>query len=109
MFAALAVQESDVFRVLLRLRVHAGMEEEFERVWAANTAVVACHPANRGQFLAKSATERSVYYISSDWTDERGFRAFENSRDHLEHRSMLHPYRSEGSIVLMHRPSAVAG
>lgn len=96
-----------MFRVVLRLRIHAGLERQFEQVWTANTAVVADHPANLGQFLARSATEESTYYISSDWVDERGFREFENSPEHVEHRRKLHPYRSHGSILMMRSIAAL--
>jgi heme-degrading monooxygenase HmoA len=98
-----------MFRVVLRLRIHAGQEEEFERVWAANTAAVADHPANLGQFLARSADSESTYYIGSDWVDEPGFREFENSREHVEHRQKLHPYRSHGSIRMMRAVPGLVG
>ena len=43
-----------------------------------------------------------MYFIVSDWVDEDGFRAFEDSAVHLAHRAKLHPYRSSGSFTTMH-------
>jgi ubiquinone/menaquinone biosynthesis C-methylase UbiE/heme-degrading monooxygenase HmoA len=98
-----------VFRVLLRMQVHPGMEEEFERVWLEADADLANEPASLHRWLLRSATEDSVYFIVSDWVDEAGFRAFEDSPTHLAHRTKLHPYRSSGSFTAMRVVHHVAG
>ena len=67
------------------------------------------HPANLGQWLARSLDEEGVYYITSDWTDEERFREFERSDRHLTHRQKLHPYRSDGSMVTMRIVAALTG
>ncbi|MBX6390476.1 MAG: antibiotic biosynthesis monooxygenase [Frankia sp.] len=87
------------FRVMLTMRVHPGMEEEFERTWLRIGDGVTSHPANLGQWLIRSADEPGTYYIVSDWVNERLFREFEQSPGHLEHRRMLHPLRASGSMV----------
>lgn len=98
-----------VFRILLKMHIHPGREADFERVWADNTGVVAAHPACRGQFLARSATEESTYYICSDWIDEAGFLEFEDSPEHLDHRQKLHPFRSRGAIRMMRTVPGLTG
>ncbi|MBF8191924.1 antibiotic biosynthesis monooxygenase [Nonomuraea sp. K274] len=101
-------QDQPVFRVLLRMQIHAGMEEEFERTWYQVGKAVTDHPANLGQWLAKSQ-EEGVYFIMSDWTDEPRFREFEHSDGHLEHRTKLHPFRSGGTMDTMNVVYAMGG
>lgn len=91
-----------VFRVTLRMEVHPGRGEEFERAWCAGAEVITGQRANLGQWLSRSADEADVYYIVSDWVDEPGFREYEHSAEHLEHRERLHPYRAAGSMTTMH-------
>lgn len=90
------------FRVMLRMQIHPGMEEEFEQTWLATGRAITDHPSNLGQWLSKSAEEVAVYYIVSDWIDEPRFRAYEHSERHLAHRTKLHPFRSSGSMTTMH-------
>ena len=93
---------AEVFRVMLRMQIKPGMEADFERVWLEIGDSVTSHPANLGQWLSRSAEERGVYYIVSDWADEPRFREFEHSDGHLTHRQKLHPFRSGGSMTTMH-------
>lgn len=101
------------FRVIVKMRIHPGMEDGFQRTWHSIGTAVTGHPANLGHWLMRSAIEDGVYYVGSDWIDERNFREFEDSRAHREHREQLHPYRASGSIevmhVLSHLPGAAAG
>lgn len=91
-----------IFRVLLRMEIRTGMEDEFERTWMSVGDSVTSHPANLGQSLSRgSGDDEGSYFITSDWVDEAGFRAFETSERHLEHRRMLHPYRSGGAMSTM--------
>lgn len=90
-----------VFRVMLRMQIKPGAAAEFERTWADVGDSVTSHPANLGQWLARSNDEEGVYYIVSDWVDEPRFREFELSDKHLEHRQKLHPYRSGGTMTTM--------
>ncbi|GIG92064.1 antibiotic biosynthesis monooxygenase family protein [Plantactinospora endophytica] len=101
------------FRVLLRMRIHPGLEQGFEKEWHTVAEAVTGHPANLGHWLMRdSGADEPVYYIGSDWVDEQQFRQFEASPQHLAHRARLHPYRSDGSIatmrVLDHMPGAAA-
>lgn len=91
-----------MFRVLLKMHIRPGMEDEFERVWLEVGDAITGHPANRGQWLLRSAEENGVFYIISDWEDEAQFREFEHSAAHVDHRTKLHPYRSGGSMTTMH-------
>ncbi|MER5424678.1 antibiotic biosynthesis monooxygenase family protein [Streptosporangium roseum] len=100
---------SSVFRVLLRMQIHSGMEREFERTWFQVGQAVTDHPANLGQWLARSQEEEGVYYIVSDWADERRFREFEHSQGHLAHRTRLHPFRSGGTMTTMRVVYAMTG
>lgn len=99
---------TSVFRVLLRFEIHAGMERDFEQTWLEVGDVITAHPANRGQWLLRSAEEPCVYYVVSDWSDEPSFRSFEHSDEHVEHRQKLHPFRSGGSMTTMHVVHALA-
>jgi heme-degrading monooxygenase HmoA len=94
---------------MLRMQIHPGMEDEFERAWLDADTDLAAEPANLHRWLLRSSTEDGVYYIVSDWVNEDGFRAFENSPQHLSHRAKLHPYRSSGSFTAMHVIHQVAG
>ena len=89
------------FRVFLRFEINKGMEAEFEKTWLSIGDVITGHPANLGQWLLKDAEEESVYYVISDWVDEKRFREFEHSDAHLEHRKKLHPYRHGGGMHVM--------
>lgn len=100
---------TSVFRVFLRMQIHPGMEQEFEQTWYQVGKAVTAHPANIGQWLARSEEEKSVYYITSDWTDEPRFRQFEHSEEHLAHRTKLHPFRSGGSMTTMQVVCAMTG
>lgn len=97
------------FRVMLRMEVEPGSADAFEEEWVKGTDAVTGHPANLGQWLARDTVERSVYWIVSDWVDEPGFRAFEDSPAHLEHRARLHPFRSGGSFHTMEIVARVEG
>jgi heme oxygenase (mycobilin-producing) len=88
-----------MFRVMLRVEVVPGSEDDFETTWLEVGNSVTGWPANQGQWLLKSTDEGSVYYIMSDWADEPSFREFERSARHLEHRRKLHPYRMGGSMT----------
>lgn len=89
------------FRVMLRIQTHPGVGADFERVWLEVGNSVTEHPANRGQWLLRSSDEDDVYFIMSDWVDEPGFREFEQSDRHIEHRQKLHPYRIGGTMATM--------
>jgi heme-degrading monooxygenase HmoA len=91
-----------LFRVLLRLEIHPGMERQFEHTWREIGEMIAGHPAIRGQWLLRGAEEPATYYIISDWADERQFREFERSAAHLEHRKRLNPCRSGVAMTTMH-------
>ena len=91
------------FRVLLTVQVKPGLQAEFEKVWAEGSKEVTAQPANLGHTLARSAQEESVYYVVSDWTDRESFLSFESSPEHVRHREKLHPYRTGGSLAMMHR------
>ncbi|MPY48853.1 antibiotic biosynthesis monooxygenase family protein [Streptomyces acidicola] len=105
--------DGELFRVLLRFEINPGMEADFERTWLSIGNVITGHPANLGQRLMRSAEEESVYYVISDWVDEKHFREFEHSDAHVEHRTKLHPYRRGGAMHIMSGvhflPSASAG
>lgn len=92
---------TETFRVMLRMRIRPGAEEEFERTWLTIGKAVTDHPANIGQWLLRGDEDEPVYYIISDWTDEPRFREFEHSAEHLEHRKQLHPYRTGGEMWTM--------
>lgn len=94
-------ERNTTFRVMLRMDIHPGMEKEFEETWHRVGSAIVAHPANLGHWLSRSAEDESVYYVVSDWVDEKRFREFEHSDEHIEHRTKLHPYRSGGTMTTM--------
>ncbi|MFI1395508.1 NAD(P)-binding domain-containing protein [Streptomyces sp. NPDC020681] len=88
------------FRVILRMEILPGVQEEFEKIWWEVGSAIARQPANRGQTLVRSVDEDRVYYVITDWADEPSFRAFERSEAHVEHRRRLKPYRGGGHMTL---------
>lgn len=89
------------FRVFLRFEINPGMESDFEKAWMSIGDVITEHPANLGQWLMRDTEQESVYYVMSDWVDEKRFREFEHSDAHVEHRTKLHPYRHGGGMHVM--------
>ncbi|RRQ88642.1 antibiotic biosynthesis monooxygenase family protein [Streptomyces griseofuscus] len=88
-------------RVVLRMEIVPGREAEFEAVWLEIGRIIARQPANRGQVLARDEEqERPVYHVFTDWADEAGFRAFELSPEHVEHRRRLAPLRTGGTMTV---------
>jgi heme-degrading monooxygenase HmoA len=97
------------YRVVLRMQIRPGLAEPFERAWSDGARVIARERANLGQWLSRSDEEADVYYIVSDWVDEPGFREYERSERHREHRARLHPYRCAGSMTTMRVVDAATG
>ena len=97
------------FRVMLRMEIKDGLGAAFEVTWREVGGSVTSHPANEGQWLSRCEDEPGVYYIVSDWVDEPGFRQFETSARHVEHRQRLHPYRSGGAMHTMEVVAYVPG
>jgi len=95
-----------MYRVLLRMEVRPGLEEQFERAWSDGARTIAEEPANVAQTLSRGA---DAYYIVSDWTDEESFLDYEGSERHLVHRSRLHPYRASGSMTTMRVVDSLPG
>ncbi|MEV6399181.1 antibiotic biosynthesis monooxygenase family protein [Streptomyces sp. NPDC051907] len=104
-----STRSEGAFRVLLRMEINPGLESDFEKAWRGSTEAVTGHPACLGQWLSKDNDEESVYFIVSDWVDEKGFRDFETSDAHLAHRERLHPYRGKGSFNTMRVVAHIEG
>lgn len=66
-------------RAELTMTVRPGGGAEFERAWAGVARWTADHPGCLGQALCRVSTRPLVYVITSDWTSESAFRAFEGS------------------------------
>lgn len=94
--------DESIFRVMLRMNIHPGMESDFEETWYKVGHAITEHRANICQWLARDADDASVYHVISDWVDEPGFREFERSDQHLAHRTKLHPFRKTGTMATMH-------
>ncbi|MFC7384859.1 antibiotic biosynthesis monooxygenase family protein [Sphaerisporangium rhizosphaerae] len=85
--------DGTVYRVMVKMRIHPGMERDFEKTWREVASTIARQPANVGQSLAKSPDEDGVYYIVSDWENEERFHQFEHSAEHAANRMRLDPFR----------------
>ncbi|MEU4203949.1 antibiotic biosynthesis monooxygenase family protein [Streptomyces sp. NPDC039022] len=88
------------FRVMLRMEIHPGHGDEFERVWQEIGRSIAAQPGNLCQSLARSADEDDVYYVVTDWVDAPSFHRFEHSEEHVDNRRRLAPFRSGGEMRL---------
>lgn len=88
-------------RVLLRMEVEPGREEEFENVWFDHATAIGARPENLGQCLLTSASEGSTYYVITDWVDEPSFREFERSESQQEYLKQVVPMRVRGSMTLL--------
>lgn len=95
-----ATHGGEPLRVILRMEVHPEMAADFEKVWLSVGQSIAREPANRGQTLVRSTEEEGVYYVLTDWADERAFRAFEVSDRHTLHRQRLKPFRRGGDMAV---------
>ncbi|MDH2426179.1 antibiotic biosynthesis monooxygenase [Sphaerisporangium sp. TRM90804] len=96
------MNDSDnVYRVMVKMRIHPGMEREFEKTWQDVAATIARHPANVGQSLARSPDEDGIYYIVSDWQNEDRFHEFEHSPEHAANRMRLDPYRDPAGTSMI--------
>lgn len=96
-------QSDGPVRVILRMEIVPGREEEFEAVWLEIGRLIAARPANRGQMLVRAVEEEGggpVYYVLTDWADEAAFREFELSAEHVEHRRRLRPLRAGGEMTV---------
>jgi heme-degrading monooxygenase HmoA len=109
-------QTAEAYRVTVRMHIHPGMEQEFEKTWKDVASGVARHPANRGQWLTRSPEETGVYAVVSDWVSEERFREFERSPEHAVNRMRLDPYRDRShasmtpdTVLAEVRPPAQAG
>ncbi|MFD9226039.1 NAD(P)-binding domain-containing protein [Streptomyces sp. NPDC060064] len=92
--------ETPLFRVILRMEIQSGTQDEFERTWWEVGSAISRQPANRGQTLTRATEGDSpVYYVITDWTDEAAFRAFEIGEAHVEHRRRLGKYRTSGEMI----------
>lgn len=98
-----------IFRVMLRMHIHPGQEQDFEETWYKVGHAITEHPANLRQWLSRSDDEDGVYYVVSDWVNEPGFREFERSPEHLDHRTRLHPFRASASMVTMYVACEMTG
>jgi heme oxygenase (mycobilin-producing) len=98
-----------LFRVFLRLRTRPGAGPAFERAWQPGADLIAGQTGNLGQWLARSTEDPDTYYVVSDWADEAGFRSYERSTVHAEHRARLRPHRADGEMWTMSVVRSVPG
>jgi heme-degrading monooxygenase HmoA len=90
-----------IFRVMLTMNIKPGMERDFEETWYKVGHAITEHPANIRQWLWRDEERAGVYYVISDWIHEPGFREFERSEQHLDHRTKLHPFRASATMATM--------
>jgi len=66
-------------RATLYMKVKAGREQEFERVWQTIAKRVYLEPGNLRQSLLRDTTGASSFVITSDWENREAFAQFERS------------------------------
>jgi len=88
-------------RVLLRIRISEGHEQEFEELWRGHAETVRRLPGNHGQQLLRTGGTKGDYTVLTDWTDEPAFRAFERSAEQQAYLNRLWPIRAGGEMHLL--------
>ena len=68
-----------MIRATLSIKVRAGREAEFERVWLTVAERVRAEPGNVRQTLLRDPADPSGYFIASDWENREAFTRFERS------------------------------
>ena len=66
-------------RATVYMKVKAGREGEFERMWQSIAERVRNEPGNLRQSLLRDSADASSFVISSDWESREAFTRFERS------------------------------
>jgi len=89
-----------VIRATLSIKVKAGREAEFERVWRTIAVRVRAEPGNIRQTLLRDPAGPSDYVIDSDWESREAFTRFERSPAQDELTAPIRELRASASMTV---------
>jgi heme-degrading monooxygenase HmoA len=102
-----------VIRATLSIKVKAGREAEFERVWRTVAERVRGEPGNIRQTLLRDPADPSDFVIASDWESREAFTRFERSAAQDELTAPIRELRVSGSMsvreIVVHLESVEHG
>jgi heme oxygenase (mycobilin-producing) len=90
-----------MFRVMLRMRIRPGAGAQFEEIIGDIACAVAARAGNLGQQVYREASDPLVYYVFSDWVDDKAFWVHESSAEHRSRIARMGPVRVESSMSTM--------
>lgn len=89
-----------MIRATLSIKVKAGREAEFERVWRTIAERVRAEPGNIRQTLLRDAADPCEYVIASDWQSREAFARFERSPAQDELTAPIRELRASASMTV---------
>jgi heme-degrading monooxygenase HmoA len=89
-----------MIRATLHLKIRRGRELEFERAWRDVAAEIRRVPGNVRQALTRSPRDPGRFTITSDWTDQDSFRAFERSPEQDALTATIRDLRESASMTV---------
>ena len=102
-----------MIRATLSIKVKAGREAEFERVWRTVAERVRAEPGNVRQTLLRDPADPRDYIIASDWESREAFTRFERSAAQDELTAPIRELRASGAMsvreIVAHLESAELG
>ena len=87
-------------RATINMKVKAGKENEFERVWKAIADTVREVPGNVRQALLRDPADPSSFVLTSDWESREQFHAFERSPEQDELTAPLRGLRESARMTV---------
>jgi heme-degrading monooxygenase HmoA len=87
-------------RATIYMKVRAGKEDEFERVWKAIADAVREVPGNVRQALLRDPADPSSFVLTSDWESREQFHAFERSPEQDELTAPLRGLRESARMTV---------
>jgi len=89
-----------VIRATLYMKVKAGREDEFARVWQSIAERVRHEPGNLRQSLLRDPADTSTFVISSDWESREAFTRFERSPEQDQLTAPLRELRESARMAV---------
>ena len=87
-------------RATINMKVKAGKENEFERVWKAIADKVREVPGNVRQALLRDPADPSSFVLTSDWQSREQFHAFERSPEQDDLTAPLRDLRESARMTV---------
>ena len=89
-----------MIRATLSIKIKAGREAEFERVWRTVAERVRAEPGNIRQTLMRDPSDPADYVIASDWESREAFTRFERSPEQDALTAPIRELRASASMTV---------